>query len=809
MFSYAAPDSGTRGSLAEQWYLAYLYTVASILLAVNAIYLVDFLAAVLYADKGMEEIKSCVPAEMNPPLKPMLITNSEGLFYLRDFFNRVHEMGMDTETNITATFYDRRCRTIQVGNKDEQYVIDLLAFAGSKEQLVFLQGDYGVRIPGSPLEEVVDTIREAFQSPSWTKVGANLQFDYEVLKWNFGIRTCGMYDIQLAEKIIYTGAIGFFESGVWALDDLVRRYCGLEIDKSHQKSFDLSTPLTQSQIDYCGLDGRLPLAVKKGQEAKLVKGKLERVTRLENAAIGAFGDMRLNGLLIDKDKWMGLVRDVERKHKVIVKYLDKHFSCVVGNKKAPDLEELKTLEQRWRDESDKQVRAEHRKCYMESQKALTQWKKESATWEGDAAINYSSNAQLLAALRKMGYTKTALKSTNDQDLKQHAAHQKWDVATVFEDEGLNLLDQCDLFDLIRLYRETSKVMSTYGEEFLAKHIHPVTGRVHSTISQLGAETGRTSSSKPNVQNILKGADWRGCFVARPGYKIITVDYSGCELRILAEVSGEKIWIEAFNHGDDVHSVGAEILFGDEWKNGAEHGCKYYKVVDGRAQHQKCSCKTHKKLRGIIKNINFGLAYGMEAKKLAEDLGITKKEAQALLDKYRATFPTVTEYLRQSGQSGLMNLEARTLAGRRRLFEQPTWEMAVKKTQELFKRLKLTPSQEEFSKKVNMTFKGMYGSIEREAKNTPIQGTNADMAKLAMGAEITEDGFQYMWHRLETEFGALLINFVHDEFVVEVPEDKAEACFHFVGECMKMAGAEFVKSVVMDYEGHIDTKWRKE
>src|SRR5206468_1052075 len=99
----------------------------------------------------------------------------------------------------------------------------------------------------------------------------------------------------------------------------------------------------------------------------------------------------------------------------------------------------------------------------------------------------------------------------------------------------------------------------------------VTGRIHSYIDLFGTATGRTSSSKPNIQNIPKSKRYRHCFKAQRGYKIITIDFNGCELRILAEMSQEPVWLDAFRKGWDVHSVGAEILFGKEWTDGAEEG----------------------------------------------------------------------------------------------------------------------------------------------------------------------------------------------------------------------------------------------
>jgi DNA polymerase I-like protein with 3'-5' exonuclease and polymerase domains len=118
------------------------------------------------------------------------------------------------------------------------------------------------------------------------------------------------------------------------------------------------------------------------------------------------------------------------------------------------------------------------------------------------------------------------------------------------------------------------------------------------MNQIGAATGRTSSSAPNLQNIPHGSEYRLCFKSRPGYKLVTVDMSGAELRIMAELSGEPSWVDAFNNGWDVHSIGAEMMYGERWKQAALESCKF---VSGR---QKCKCPGHELLRNSVKAINF-------------------------------------------------------------------------------------------------------------------------------------------------------------------------------------------------------------
>jgi DNA polymerase-1 len=376
--------------------------------------------------------------------------------------------------------------------------------------------------------------------------------------------------------------------------------------------------------------------------------------------------------------------------------------------------------------------------FMAARKQTNTLLKNMDKYEGEAAINYGAPAQVLKALRKMGFTASKLKSTDDRSLKISSEHPSWDMKKSKKEDPQ--LEKVGVIDTVRLYRETGQLLKSY-EDWIKDYKNPITGLFHSRIDLLGAATGRTSSSNPNVQNIPKGSDWRSCFVCPEGYVVATLDYSGCELRILAEYSQEKAFLDAFLKDWDVHSVGAEIIFGKKWKDAAEAGCAYY------TDHQKCKCKGHKELRDQIKAINFGIAYGMEAKKLSETVEITEDEAKELLKVYRAAFPTLIKYLEASGKSATMKFEARTLAQRRRLFHKPLWQEAVAKAILKLKDKGIV-GQAPNSKQISSAYKAMYSAIEREGKNTPIQGSNADMAKIAAGCGFDKSGKGFMWHELE-------------------------------------------------------------
>jgi DNA polymerase I-like protein with 3'-5' exonuclease and polymerase domains len=727
-------------------------------------------------------IRDLSVAELNPALNVTLVSDATGLERVANFFSRVSVFGFDTETNVVPRFTTRKLRTIQVGDRNEQYVIDLLPFAGSSQALSDGQGGKTAYPWARP---IIDTLRLGLDSKTHLKVGANLQFDYETVLWCLGIRSWGFYDVQLAEKVIYAGRVPFFTKGFYALDDLVERYCLMRISKSEQKGFDLETPLTQSQIEYAALDTRLPLAVMAGQRAVIEKAQLARTVRVENYAIPAFGELHINGLLLDKTLWNELGEENLATHAANVKALDKYFLPVVGSKVAPK-HDLLALEAEWKNtpKADKAARVEARKAYQVAAREVKKWDKDVLTFEGDAAINYSSPDQILAALHKIGgFNKTNLKSTNDK------------VLAKFSDKPVVIA--------IQDYRETKQITKGFGESWY-EHIDEVTGRIHSSINQMGAETGRTSSSKPNVQNIKKEKKWRRCFRARPGKKIITTDMSGAELRIMADDSDSEMWITAFENDWDLHSIGAAEAEPAKWESATLRGCAF------TADKQKCKCPVHAKLRDDNKSTNFGIGYGMEGPALAAKLHISKDDADKKLANWRKANREVSDYLAASGEKAKLNCCAHDMIGRRRLFHKPDWkratEIALKREEEDAKD-QGRPQRPVTQTMVGRVYYSMFGSIEREGKNMRIQGTNASIAKIAMGAGFDDDGKPFMWHLLP-QYDAELQNFVHDEFDVEAPEDKAEECAAMIRDCILRAGAMVMKRVKMLSESHIEDYWTK-
>lgn len=296
------------------------------------------------------------------------------------------------------------------------------------------------------------------------------------------------------------------------------------------------------------------------------------------------------------------------------------------------------------------------------------------------------------------------------------------VATVLED----LAERHELPHKILEYRTRAKLKSTYIDS-LPRYIDPTTSRLHSTFNQAGSRTGRLSSSNPNLQNIPIGDEFamliRSAFIADPGSVLISADYSQIELRVLAHLSGDPVLIEAFNRDQDIHARTAQEIFG---------------VPPALQTHEH---------RRMAKAINYGVIYGLSAFGLAERTGTSRTEAQQYIDAYFQRYAKVKEYIEGSVQGARQTGQVRTLFGR------------------------LRPIPDISSRDVPAR-----NRAEREAMNTPLQGTAADLLKLAMVKVHARLGRE----RLATR----MILTVHDELVFEAPESELDAAREIVRQEME-------------------------
>jgi DNA polymerase-1 len=308
----------------------------------------------------------------------------------------------------------------------------------------------------------------------------------------------------------------------------------------------------------------------------------------------------------------------------------------------------------------------------------------------------------------------------------------------------SLRDEHPIIPLILEYREYQKMLSTYVEPLIKLAVANAQHRIYTSFLQTGTATGRLSSRDPNLQNIPVrselGRSVRRAFVAGEGERLISIDYSQIELRLLAHFSGDTALREAFEHGDDIHMATAIRLFGE-----AEAAAK----------------------RSFAKSINFGLLYGMGARKLSDELGITTHEAKEIIQTYFATFPTVKRYLEQIQDDAKNHGYVETLLGRRRIFD---YENAG----------------------------GMQkAAILRESVNTVFQGSAADLIKLAM-LEIDR-------MIAEEKLPVRMLLQIHDELIFEVDADNAEAVAETLRRVME---GIYPLDVALECSVSISTSWDK-
>ncbi len=279
------------------------------------------------------------------------------------------------------------------------------------------------------------------------------------------------------------------------------------------------------------------------------------------------------------------------------------------------------------------------------------------------------------------------------------------------------------------YRGLSKLKSTYVDA-LPRLVNETTGRIHSTFNQHITATGRLSSTNPNLQNIPvrteRGRGIRKAFVAEKGYRLLAADYSQIELRIIASMSGDAAMIEAFRNNEDIHARTAAEIYG-------------LSSID----------EVDREHRRKAKEVNFGIPYGVSAFGLAQRLGVSNAEGRSIIDAYFERFPSIRKFINETIEFARDNGYVETLSGRRRYIPD-----------------------------IHSANQNIRGFAERTAVNMPIQGTAADLIKIAM-------------IRIDRELasgnsGTRMLMQVHDELVFEVPEDELSGIPDLIRTAMEEA-----------------------
>ena len=377
-------------------------------------------------------------------------------------------------------------------------------------------------------------------------------------------------------------------------------------------------------------------------------------------------------------------------------------------------------EERWREQLEK-VKKEQEIVALDLQKMLSAGVAQASLF-GVAEINLDSQAQVTDALKNLGVP--VPETTRGWQLQPLAAEYPV-VAKLLE------------------YRGVAKSLTSFGENIL-EFINPETGRIHADFRQIGAPTGRFSCSRPNLQQIPHDNAYRRCFRAPEGRKLIIADFSQVELRILAHVSGDQNFIDAFNSGADFHTITAAQIF---------------RVAPEEVTSDQ---------RSFAKRLNFGVIYGIGAQRFAMMTGLSENEAEDIMRRYFATYRGLDNWLREAGKQAVLGKTSRTASGRlaRYRFDEDDRSKAA--------------------------------SARRNGKNMPIQGQSADILKIAL----------HLLHEKIKDTSAKLVNIVHDEVVVEADAAEAENIAKIVEDAMCAAGEVYIKKVPVKVDVHISDEWNK-
>ncbi len=628
----------------------------------------------------------------------ILIESKESLINLTTKVESVNTIGLDIEGSGLDP-YTSKILLIQIALPEEVYVIN----AGRVDNDALL------------------SLFQLIQDRKIVCVSHNSKYEIKMIYHNYGVLLTNVFDTMIAETMQFAGVARPYNN----LAFVAYKYLGLDLKKDVRKEFEgkKDFEFTQEQLEYAARDAAILLPICEAQKKLLQKNQSPQVWNLEMMLLPVVALMEYHGVLLDAEAWVKLARESEEKAAhyamTISNHLAEKFDIIAGKYKNA-LEAATNLCM-----PVKQMR----KAEKQRLEAITAPAEIVNTLV--PMINLNSSKQALHVLQKLG-VKT--KSSSQKELQKFKGHEFVDM----------------LFD----YRKAIKAGTAFGEEFISA-INPVSGRIHSEFNQIRAATGRFGSSNPNLQNIIALLKYRKCFLARDGFKIATADYSQIELRIMAEVSGEPLMIDAFKNGDDLHKLTASIIF------------------------ETPLTRVTAAQRRRAKNVNFAVIYGTTEYGLRRNFGWPLDVGKGYLKRYFSQYVVLKSFINAVGSKVLQLGYSNTLYGRKRYFTVP----------------------------YKVTKQNIYeiNRIKRQGVNHIIQGTSADMIKLAMVKMFYENPFDKDYTHPDN-FRFLLT--VHDEIAIEYREDLEDEVEAFIGAKMTEAAAPFLKQVPVEFKIKKEYYWSK-
>ena len=685
-----------------------------------------------------------------------LVENQEDLKNLCDYFLTNKILSLDTETTSTSAI-------------DAELVG--LSFAVKEFEAFY------VPVPANREEalQIVNIFKPVYESDEILKVGQNLKYDLEVLR-NYGIELKGkMWDTMIAHYLIQPE----LRHGIDYMAETILKYQKIHteelIGKKGKNQLTMRDLSPQRVYEYACEDADIALRLKNNLELELRNKECEQLFyNIEMPLMQVLAEMEINGVCIDatslKETSKIFSNRLKEAEKDIYEIAGEEFN-ISSPKQVGDIlfGKLKIIDnpkktKSWQyvtNEKELEVIKESHSIvgkileYRKLNSILTErTKKKTAINQmpdlfgfiGEQDDNNSSKQSHLEVSKQMNQLEKEIYELAGEKFKIMSPKQ---VGTILFDKmkiidnpkktetwqyvtNEEILQQLkgkhEIVEKILNYRETEKLMGTYVDA-LPTLVNKKTGHIHTSFNQTVTATGRLSSSDPNLQNIpVRGEDGkeiRKVFVPEPGCLFFSADYSQIELRVMAHLSGDENMINVFKEGKDLHAATAATI--------------YKKSIDEVTRDERTKSK----------RANFGIIYGITVFGLAERLDISREESKQLIDGFFQTFPKVKDYMDNAIEEARQKGFVETLFGRRR-----------------------------YLKDINSHNATVRGFAERNAINAPIQGTAADIIKVAM---------IQIYRRFKAEnLKSKMILQVHDELNFSVYPDEKEKVERIVIEEMQKA-----------------------
>ena len=640
-----------------------------------------------------------------------ICTVQESLDYLKD----LEWIGLDTET---SGFDPYTCKlyTLQLGDRDIQYVIDLTTID-------------------------INEYKELLETKGL--IGHNLKFDLRFL-YHYRVIPTKVYDTFLGEK---TSRLGI-ESHRCSLAACVLRHCGINLSKEERAN--ITGRLTEGFVKYSAYDVKYLHELKEAQEFIQLADGTSVSIELDNKFVLVLAYIEYCGMKLDVEQWTAKIEKVQKEADEAEAGLNQF---ILDNK------------------MDK---------FIDYQLDLFS----SST---KTNVNWNSPSQVVEFFQEIGVdTKVVEKGVTKDTIE--ASHL------------VKYSSKYPIIDLYLKFKGAQKDIGTYGYNWI-EQINPVSGRIHTQFKQL-MNTGRLSSGGKsgnvknfNFQNIPSDQETRSCFVAAEGNTLVGCDYTGQEQIVLVNKCLDKNLLEFYDNDlGDMHSFVAS---------------KMYNELDGMDLNE--IKKKHKDKRQSAKVAGFAINYGGSGIGIADQLGLSVEQGQHIYDSYFKAFPGLKSYFDEAKKFGVENgyVLISPVTGKKSYVDY--YEEFSKLKNEMnkdfwdkYKQMKNsnTPTAREMKDKVSQFFRKR-GDIERMSLNYPIQGESAEITKLAC---------VYFWSKYLVPnnllFKVLIVNIIHDEILVETPEEIAQQTAAQLEKAMVDAGAKFCKRVKLKADPCIAPYWKK-